>query len=331
MLTLKPMAVCPATPATAIAPAAHPMTFSVIIAVYNDWLPLDSCLRSLSEQASGPSFEVIVVDDGSDKESPESILKWKQFYPLSIVRQLHSGIPSARNAGIRASRGSVLLFVDADSRLERNCLSTLHAIVEGHPEHGSFQLELIADCSTFSGRVEELRLMTLRQHMLQTSGCIRYLNTAGFAIRAARFNSEEGLFNTAAQRGEDTLLLVNLMQRGELPFLAAGALVRHVVPRTFRQSLRKCMRAAYLEAQTYEFIASQGIRIRVTNRKRLRMLKSMWKACGQHPLGRLVWLGLATRQALVRTVSFACACGLSIKSSNRRAIFMNRFQDVPNA
>ena len=192
MLTQKPMAVSPATPAAAIAPAAHPMTFSVIIAVYNDWLPLDSCLRSLSEQAPGPSFEVIVVDDGSDKESPESILKWKQFYPLSIVRKLHSGIPSARNAGIRASRGSVLLFVDADSRLERNCLSTLHAIVEGHPEHGSFQLELIADCSTFSGRVEELRLMTLRQHMLQTSGCIRYLNTAGFAIRAARSNSEEG-------------------------------------------------------------------------------------------------------------------------------------------
>jgi len=223
------------------------------------------------------------------------------------------------------------LFVDADSRLERNCLSTLHAIVEGHPEHGSFQLELIADCSTFSGRVEELRLMTLRQHMLQTSGCIRYLNTAGFAIRAARFNSEEGLFNTAAQRGEDTLLLVNLMQRGELPFLAAGAVVRHVVPRTFQQSLRKCMRAAYLEAQTYEFIASQGIRIRVTNRKRLRMLKSMWKACGQHPLGRLVWLGLATRQALVRTVSFACAYGLSSKSSNSRAFFMKRLQDVPNA
>jgi glycosyltransferase involved in cell wall biosynthesis len=331
VLTLKPMAVCPATPAAAIAPAAHPMTFSVIIAVYNDWLPLDSCLRSLYEQAPGPSFEVIVVDDGSDKESPESILKWNQFFPLSIVRQRHSGIPSARNAGIKASRGSVLLFVDADSRLERNCLSTLHAIVEGHPEHGSFQLELIADCSTFSGRVEELRLMTLRQHMLQTSGCIRYLNTAGFAVRAARFNSEEGLFNTAAQRGEDTLLLVNLMQRGELPFLAAGALVRHVVPRTFRQSLRKCMRAAYLEAQTYEFIASQGIRIRVTNRKRLRMLKSMWKACGQHPLGRLVWLGLATRQALVRTVSFACAYGLSSKSSNSRAFFMKRLQDVPNA
>jgi len=46
--------------------------FSVIIAVYNDWTALDSCLHSLMQQTEGADFEVIVVDDGSNQAAPES-------------------------------------------------------------------------------------------------------------------------------------------------------------------------------------------------------------------------------------------------------------------
>lgn len=39
--------------------------FSIVMPVYNDWLPLVQCLQPLAQQINVPSFEVIVVDDGS--------------------------------------------------------------------------------------------------------------------------------------------------------------------------------------------------------------------------------------------------------------------------
>src|SRR5277367_671849 len=92
--------------------------FSIVIAVYDDWIALDPCLRSIEQQIPGPEFEVIVVDDGSAEPAPERICEWSRRLPLTIVRQSHAGISAARNRGIQASQGSVLLFVDADCRMQ---------------------------------------------------------------------------------------------------------------------------------------------------------------------------------------------------------------------
>lgn len=51
------------------------------------------------------------------------------------------------------------------------------------------------------GRAEELRLRVFQEHMLLPDGRIRYLNTAGFAIRRARVKIEVGLFDPVALRG----------------------------------------------------------------------------------------------------------------------------------
>jgi glycosyltransferase involved in cell wall biosynthesis len=278
-------------------------TLSVIIGVYNDWAPLDHCLRTLSQQTDPPVFEVIVVDDGSAESAPESIRQWARAYALTIDGQPHAGIAAARNRGLQIARGSLLLFVDADCKLDPGCLAALAATAAQSPQHSFFQLHLAGDCSGIVGRSEELRLMTIQNHTLQPNGCIRYLNTAGFALRRARASSATALFNPAARRGEDTLLLVRLMKSGELPLYVANATVQHAVPLSLLQYLRKSVRSAYLEAGTYSLIASEGIRIRVTNRERLEMLSSMWKASKQPSIGRGAWFVLFFRQALPRFVS----------------------------
>ena len=160
--------------------------FSIIIGVYNDWIALDPCLRSLAQQTHGPTFEVIVVDDGSSEAAPEVIRQWVRCLHLTIVRQSHAGISAARNHGIQISRGSVLLFVDADCRLQTNCLAVLGSTITDSPQHNCFQLHLVGDCRGPVGRAEELRLRSFQEHMLQPDGRIRYLNTAGFAIRRMR-------------------------------------------------------------------------------------------------------------------------------------------------
>src|SRR5712691_9769988 len=107
--------------------------FSIIIAGYNDWEHLDPCLQSLAQQAGGPTFEVIIADDGSTEPAPEFIRQWQGHYPLAIDRRSHAGISTARNRGAQISRGSILLFVDADSRLRTNCLAALDSSITNSP------------------------------------------------------------------------------------------------------------------------------------------------------------------------------------------------------
>jgi glycosyltransferase involved in cell wall biosynthesis len=292
-----------------------PPLFSIIIAVYNDWIALDACLRSLAQQTHGPSFEVIVVDDGSNEAAPEVIRQWVGRLPLTIVRQSHTGISAARNHGIQISRGSVLLFVDADCRTQIGCLAALAATIADSPQHNCFQLHLVGDCSGPVGRAEELRLRTFQEHMLQPDGRIRYLNTAGFAIRRMRVNIEAGLFDPVAHRAEDTLLLVQLMQNGELPWFVANATVQHAIPLSLMECLLKDIRSAYLEGRTYDIIASKGVRIRVSHRQRLRVLWSMWKTAGQNSIGRPAWFVLVSRQALQRIITFVYQC-LPVRSNS---------------
>jgi glycosyltransferase involved in cell wall biosynthesis len=282
--------------------------FSIIVAVYNDWVLLGGCLHSLARQTNAPRFEVIIVDDGSTEAAPEFVRNPSYSYPLTVIRQAHTGIPSARNQGIRSSKGTVLLFVDADCRLQTDCLAALSAGISNSPKHDCFQLRIVGNCSNLVGRAEELRLTSFQDHMLQPDGRIRYLNTAGFAIRRTRVDIETGVFDPVALRAEDTLLLADLIQGGELPLFVPEAIVEHYIPLSLMGALRKDIRSVYLEGKTYDIIAANGVRIRVTHRERVRLLFSAWKTAGEPSIGRSAWFALVIRQTLQRMISLGYHC-----------------------
>ncbi len=279
--------------------------FSVIIAVYNDWGPLDECLRSLELQSNRPGFEVIIVDDGSKEPAPEAIRASTRSYPMTIVRQAHAGIAAARNRGIQISSGSVLVFTDADCRLQTDCLAALSAVINDSPQTIYFQLRLTGSCSTVVGRAEQLRLVTLQTQMLLPSGCIRYLNTAGFAIRRTHVDIGAGLFDPKTRRAEDTLLLASLMQRGELPFFVTDAVVQHAVSLSLMECFRKDIRSAWLAGKTYDIIATKGVRVRMGYKGRLDMLLSAWKTARQDSIGRAAWFVLVSRQLFQRIGAYS--------------------------
>jgi glycosyltransferase involved in cell wall biosynthesis len=278
--------------------------FSVVIAVYNDWDPLSQCLESLQQQTNAPAFEVIVVDDGSTEAIPAFVQASRHGYPLTLVQQTHAGIPAARNRGVRASRGTIIVFVDADSRLRANCLAALNSTISQSPQHNCFQLRLTGNCSTLVGRAEELRLLNFQNHVLQPDGRIRYLNTAGFAIRRTRVDIETGVFDPVALRGEDTLLLAKLMEAGELPLFVPDAVVEHSIALSLVGSLRKDFRSAYFERRMYKTIGASGVKIRVTHRERLQLLVSMWKTARRDSIRRSAWFALVLRQGFKRMLSY---------------------------
>jgi hypothetical protein len=134
--------------------------------------------------------------------------------------------------------------------------------------------------------------------MLQPSGCIRYLNTAGFAIRRTRVDGDRDLFDPSVRRAEDTLLMTELMQDGELPLFVADAVVQHAIPLSLIEWLCKAIRSAFLEARTYDLIGAKAARFRVSHRERLGMLRSMWTTSGQQSIGRMAWFAAVIRQSL---------------------------------
>jgi len=132
-------------------------------------------------------------------------------------------------------------------------------------------------------------------------------------MRRTRVDIDTGVFDAAALRAEDTLLLANLMQNGTLPLFVPEAIVEHAIALSLMECFWKDVRSVYLEGKAYNIIASKGVRIRVTHRERLRLLSAMWKTAGRPSIGRSAWFVLFARQALQRMVSF-CFQGLRIGS-----------------
>jgi glycosyltransferase involved in cell wall biosynthesis len=276
--------------------------FSIIVAVYNDWEPIERCLRSLSQQANAPPFEAIIVDDGSNYEAPASLAAWNERFLLRISRQPHAGISVARNRGIQIATGSILVFTDADCELQPDCLAALANGVSRFPQQNCFQLHLAGDRSSLLGRAEELRLMSIQQQTLQPDGCIRYLNTAGFAVRKTLVGQDGQLFDPRARRAEDTLLLADLIRRRELPLFVRDAIVQHRIKLSWPACLVKDIRSAWQEGRTYDMIAAKGVRIRMSDSARMSMMTSMWASAKQESIGRVAWFVLVTRRMVHKIV-----------------------------
>ncbi|MCC8189389.1 MAG: glycosyltransferase [Planctomycetes bacterium] len=91
---------------------------TVIIPVYNGRPWLDQCLESVLGQ-EGPSFEVILVDDGSTDGSGAMADAWATRDPrLRVVHTAQSGTYPARNRALDLARGEFLFFVDADDWID---------------------------------------------------------------------------------------------------------------------------------------------------------------------------------------------------------------------
>ena len=101
---------------------------SVITPSYNRASELEHLLKSLSAQSIDHNvFELIISDDGSTdgtKEYIKSIQNEFQF-SLSCVSQKNLGPGSARNNGVKNSKGELIVFIDSDCEAASNWLEVI--------------------------------------------------------------------------------------------------------------------------------------------------------------------------------------------------------------
>ena len=103
---------------------------SVIIPVYNAAPYLQETLDSILASTYRP-VEVVMVDDGS-KDNSLSIAKsyCDQHPECQVIAQENKGVSAARNAAIRAAKGTYILPVDADDKIADTFIEKAVKVIE---------------------------------------------------------------------------------------------------------------------------------------------------------------------------------------------------------
>lgn len=128
-------------------------TVSVIIPVYNAAKTLELCLASVYEQTLTP-YEVIVSDDCSTDRSLDIAAR---FGCRIVSAPVNRGVSAARNAGVAASSGEILFFLDSDTALAPDALAEAVRALRDDPACGCVHGVLAPEPLIDDGAVEWCR------------------------------------------------------------------------------------------------------------------------------------------------------------------------------
>ncbi len=109
------------------------LKISVIVPVHNRAHLIDACIQSVLAQGY-PHMELIVVDDGSSDDIAATTARYQGHPRLRFLRIDHGGEAKARNTGLRASVGDILVYLDSDNRMYPGYLDALATAYAGAPD-----------------------------------------------------------------------------------------------------------------------------------------------------------------------------------------------------
>lgn len=98
---------------------------SIIIPVYNVEKFIKQCILSVTNQTY-QNLEIIVINDGSKDSSGKICHKLEsKDSRVKVYDKKNGGVSSARNYGLKQSKGDYLMFLDGDDMLTSNAVEVL--------------------------------------------------------------------------------------------------------------------------------------------------------------------------------------------------------------
>lgn len=208
-------------------------SFSFVIPTLNEAVDIGGTLDAALAQRLPPR-EVIVIDGGSTDGTPDIVRRYAVRGPVCLLEQCgRPGVGAARNQGIRAATGDVVVVLNADVTVPPDFLERLAPLyAAGY------------DCVSVESRVENLGDAIGRfiqaEHELRYSlarGVVGW--TEGFSCRrdlalAVPFPEE-----IPGAGGEDVVFFGRLQARGAVWRLESPIVVTHRTPSTLRDFWRQ--------------------------------------------------------------------------------------------
>lgn len=219
---------------------------SLVIATYNRAEQLMVTLGSVAMQsAEATTWECIVVDNNSADDTRQRVEAFKREHSdlnIRYVFEQSQGLSHARNAGIKASRGDIVAFIDDDERIVEEFISAYIDLFNQHPDAMAAGGEIIAEYPT--GRPRWMSRYTERPiaNPMSFGNSVRLFpkgripGGGNMAMRRRLFDSI-GVFNTSLGRtgkrllgGEESDLFERIAKHGHKVYYAPRAIMYHIIP-----------------------------------------------------------------------------------------------------
>ena len=183
-------------------------TVSVVIPVYNDAEKLEQCLKSLLDHTSIP-LETVIVNDGST-DDPAAVAA--KFGCRILTLGGNHGPAYARNRGVEACRGTIILFADAD------CVVMPDWAAKAAANLGRIRAQY-PETAALYGRLDSSDDYVARSYAYTSyayaqdgrPGFMNYLNTACAAVYREAFQKAGG-FSEDMRVNEDPDLALKLVE-----------------------------------------------------------------------------------------------------------------------
>jgi GT2 family glycosyltransferase len=222
---------CPKPALEAVRTAFRDMPFSsvlpwprisVVVCSCNGARTIRDCLDGL-QQVNYPDFEVIVVDDGSTDGTGDIA---RRYNSVRVIRTENCGLSSARNTGMAAASGRIVVYIDDDTRPDPDWLTYLAAtflqtdhVGVGGPNIAPPGDGLIAECVAKApgGPIHVLLDDELAEHI---PGC-------NMAFRKDALEAIGGFDPQFRSAGDDVDICWRLQERGWTLGFSPAAMVWH--------------------------------------------------------------------------------------------------------
>lgn len=204
-----------------VAPDLDWPRMSVVVCSYNGERTIRDCLEGLN-RLEYPNFEVIVVDDGST----DGTAAIARQYPFRLVSTPNRGLSSARNTGLSAASGEIVVYIDDDASPDPHWLTYLATTFMRTPFAGVGGPNIpppsdgpVADCVARSPGGPN--------HVLLSDREAEHIPGCNMAFRRADLLAIGGFDTQFRVAGDDVDVCWRLRQQGRTIGFSPAALVWH--------------------------------------------------------------------------------------------------------
>ena len=225
------------------------LRMSVVICTRNRAVSLARALTSLCDLACLPStsWEVLVVNNGSDDETSEVIKRFDTRLPIREESEEIPGLSHARNRAITSVTGDYIIWTDDDVKVDRNWLIAYAEAFARWPDAAVFGGKILPVLEEpvpawFGDNLDTLAgLLAFRDFgnapLPLSIADERIPFGANYAVRTAE--QREFLYNPAlgvgpgqSRLGEETTVLLSILKTGKSGRWVPGSVVYHQIPRS---------------------------------------------------------------------------------------------------
>lgn len=234
----------------------QPAIVSVIVPVRNGSPLIAAQLEALERQDYGGTWELLIVDNGSTDDTASIALSWARRLPLRIIPAFDkASVSYARNVGVRASSGDLVVFCDADDEVSEQWLSTLvEACLTADAVGGSTDLARLNNPTAVSWNS-----LTLEDHPRMAGHFLPAVGGGNFAIWCDVIDALGGFNEDYGYGPEDVDLCWRLQLAGYNLAFAPQALIHCRTRSDLRSLARQFFRLGRGSPRLYRDFRSAGM------------------------------------------------------------------------